>query len=747
MSDDKDFDSRPFSPEPSDQLEALPTRRREQERLLTVFAMICVVISLAIGMWYSGSMHIITTQVRYHLNLIESKSLPYPSETFVGREQELDELVKFINFSNRDHRIVNIVGPPGIRKTTLAIHLGHRMIPNGVLVHYIDMAEFPDKQVKQILAEKVLESAGIISNKSVTVDFEHLKTWARDCYWYNLIILDNCDDTLHYQKEQFLTAIKKIVEASLNVKVLMASRKTVINLNYMKDFKIPELSMTAACDLLRERVPININLTAEDREKIANLTGRIPLALQIVASLLSLSSPPTPKGIILELDKEPIKTLSHDALSEKDKVNTSFSLSYKHLSDRLKMIGSLIAYFPGSFTTEAVIRIHSIIYRRHGIPPERCDNIPEALRSLVECSLLEHNIKTDRYHYHHLIREFFLIQNKKVDYLYKLENFLFGFHYYYSHKLYDSALNFHTHCEPSIYFLDMERHNIQLLLENLAKKMIKQPEEFILTINTLAISMDFDLLTCRFTREEMLQPLHVSLMHLDSYIKQNMVAQDYSSVSWDCRYELKISMPLHQELCTYESLIRHLSKIEYQLYGAEAAVRVYRNRKDTIEHIMNNTVNLTVYIENFWKGFAHYYRLLGLKYEEIDCYRLIVDYTIKGTDLANQCISEKFKYYHNVARLYESIDDYSEAADFYNHSLQDEHDHSMLQKAEIFYKLNRVKFKVHFRSKIATVTTQDTYDIERPCTCSRSAVMHISNVFCIFVVSCAASSMSAYLLK
>ena len=654
-----------------------------------MLAIICGVIALALGMQYSGMIDI-TTQVRYHLNLVQSKSLPYPSETFVGREWELDELIKFINFSNHDHRIVNIVGPPGIGKTTLAIHLGHRMIPSGVLVHYIDMAEFPDKQVKQILAEKVLESAGIILNK--LADFERLKTWARDRYWYNLIILDNCDDTLHYQKEQFLTAIKKIVEASLKVKVLMTGRETVINLDYMKEFKIHELSMTSAYDLLREKVPSDINITAENGERIAVLTGRIPLALKIVTSLLSLSSPLTPESIILELDTDPIKALSHHALSEKDKVNASFNLSYKYLSNHLRVVGSLIAFFPGSFTTEAVIHIHSIIYHGHGMPP-----VLEALRLLVERSLLEHNIRTDRYHYHRLIREFFLVQNKNIDHVNKLESFLSEFHDYYSYKLYNYALTFNTEHKPSLSFLDVERHNIQFLLENLANKLIKQPEEFLLTINAFAISLDFDFLSRRFAREELLQPLRGGLTHLDSFLRQNMETHDYASVKLDCNYEPILSMTFHRLLCTYESLMHHLAETENQFHGPEAAVRVYGDRKDMMEQIVRRTSSTNTYID-FLKRLAHYYHVLGLKDEEIDCHRRLFDYT--GKVLANECKSEKCKY-HDVARLYESQGDYSEAADFYERSLQNEQDQSVMQKAEIVYELFKLNKHLHLYEKTA----------------------------------------------
>ena len=280
---------------------------------------------------YLGVMDIITP-LRYQLNIVQSKSLPYPSKTFVGRQEKLEELTEYISFSNDNFRIVNLVGAPGIGKSTLAIHIGHKMIAAGVTIHYVDIADFPDEQVQQVLAEKILESAQIVTDK--VGNFYHLLKWARSCqYWYNLLILDNCDDALNNQKEKFQEAIERIVKESVNIKVLMTSREISLHLDYLKQCKTYELSLKSACDLLIEKVPVEVNLTSENREAIAKLTGKIPLALQIIASLLMLPSPPSPEEIIRELEKRPIKTLSHDKLPENRQVNASFSLSYRYLSE------------------------------------------------------------------------------------------------------------------------------------------------------------------------------------------------------------------------------------------------------------------------------------------------------------------------------------------------------------------------------------------------------------------------------
>ena len=633
----------------------------------------------------------IVTPLRYQVNLIQSRSLTFPSKTFVGRQKKLEDLTEYISFSNDNFRIVNVVGAPGIGKSTLATHVGHKMIASGVTVHYINIAEFPDEQVQQVLAAKVLESAQIVTNK--VGDFSRLLKWARDCYWYNLLILDNCDDALNNQKESFQKAIERIVEESVNVKVLMTSREIFLHLDYLKQCKIDELSLESACDLLIEMVPAEIKLTSESREAIANLTGKIPLALQIIASLLTSPSAPSPEEIIWELEKHPIKTLSHDKLPENRQVNVSFSLSYKYLSKELQIIGSYLAYFPGSFTKEAAA--YSIAHLMHGTSYEhKEDMVVSGLRSLVERSLLEHDARSqteERFHYHRLIREFFHIQNG--DHESKLESFLSGFHRFYSNALYHTAISFNVNHKRSLAFLDTERHNIQLLLDDLAAHKINQQEEFISVITALAIALDTDFLTCRFTREELLKPLKNGLTHLDHHVMKYMTQLSPGPVKFDCDYEPQISFTSHRLVCSYETLIHNVAEIENQIHGSEFALRVYGDRKDIMESIKQSQ-NIEPYLE-FMKRLAHYYQIEGFKDEEIECYKRINEHRRIFTEII--CKEEKCRYV-DVARMHVSLGNDREAANFYELSLSKEH-LGVLQKVEIFLELVKIYEHLHLYDK------------------------------------------------
>ena len=115
--------------------------------------MLCLLTGVVIaGVWFNGK-HYINT-LAYYQNLYHSKSLPYSIEAFIGREKEMKEVMELVDSDNSKLRIVSIVGPPGIGKSTLAIHVGHDMVAQGVVVYHVDMVEVSSMQS---LAEKVLD--------------------------------------------------------------------------------------------------------------------------------------------------------------------------------------------------------------------------------------------------------------------------------------------------------------------------------------------------------------------------------------------------------------------------------------------------------------------------------------------------------------------------------------------------------------------------------------------------------------
>ena len=297
-----------------------------------------------------------TKLVRY------SETLPYPSNNFVGRENELRNLTEQLKFDDSTVRVLNIIGPPGFGKSTLAIHLGHRLIDQKVHVYYINMAEFLDRNVEVVLAEKIL------GNKK-HVNFDELLKWVREVNKEKLVfILDNCDKILNKQAKHFKQIIMKIIQASTNVKIITTSREFPLGLEY-HSYQLRELSPDGAISLLDQKLS-HLSLSLKEKERIAELTGNVPLALHIVASLLLQPHPPSPAKVIKELENDPLEE-SH------------------------RRAAYFLSLFPGSFAKTSAIGVCLEYQKSEGIVGD-CALLSD---SLVHRSLLEYNEQSKRYLY------------------------------------------------------------------------------------------------------------------------------------------------------------------------------------------------------------------------------------------------------------------------------------------------------------------------------------------------------------
>ncbi len=206
------------------------------------------------------------------LTTSRSRSLPHPIPNFVGREEEVGKLLKALQCESDSPRIMSITGSPGFGKSTLAIHVGHKLIDEGIVVSYVDMNEVPSMHV---LAEKVFDSDDdFVVVKEITVD--RLYRWSKELSKRVLLILDNCDERLETNKDEFQAVIAKLALSSNfeNLKVLTTSRRKVMYTVKYESLDIPELSMTQGCALLQD---VASSIDDLHCEQITSLTGSVPL--------------------------------------------------------------------------------------------------------------------------------------------------------------------------------------------------------------------------------------------------------------------------------------------------------------------------------------------------------------------------------------------------------------------------------------------------------------------------------------
>ena len=597
------------------------------------------IVPLALN-FYNNYIH---EWVLYRMNLLDSRSLPFVDhKIFVGRELSKSQIIQEIHKPHPP--IISIVGPPGFGKSTLAIHIGHAMVADGYLVNYVDMSEVSGKQA---LAEKILAGAsGIVVIKNVTV--ERLYVWARRLNQRTLLILDNCDVILH-NTTYLQTVAEKLLENSPRLKILITSRKAVKQLDQFT-YPLENLSSQASCDLLLQRVTYHEGLNSTTCESIASLTGNVPLALQVVGAILNDVSSPDVMTIVHKLEHDLIPTLSPEDLPVEKRVNASIYLSYQYLTTELQNIGRYIANFPGSFDEEAACGI-LISITNNSIT---CSEIAKYLEDLVKRSLLDYDRRRNRYQFHTLIREFFLVVSKEATGENETNQFLIHFQSLYTNVLQTLTKQFKNNYVQALTELDMERHNILLLLAYLGhpSPMIDDTSE-LLAIFTVQSSLDSSFLNCRFSSKELLEPVSSIVKHLSQ--KLNLLLKQPVSVTIFSYY-----------FKNHVFMVIHLADLAEELNGASEAVQVFTAEEQIIanmEQEQSNEVSDSIVL--FYRRLSDYYWLLEEHDKVKECNEKILRLT---RNLLADCEPGNCQY-RDIGMVCYDIRDYARSARFLQSAL------------------------------------------------------------------------------
>ena len=105
-----------------------------------------------------------------------------------------------------------------------------------------------------------------------------------------LLIFDNCDELLHKHKDAFQNLMKKLVKQSRFLSAMLTAKQMTSFLGSFRNFTLRELSTDSAANVL-QKLSSKINKTTA--LEITSLVGNVPLALQVIGSLLKDIDPST----------------------------------------------------------------------------------------------------------------------------------------------------------------------------------------------------------------------------------------------------------------------------------------------------------------------------------------------------------------------------------------------------------------------------------------------------------------------
>jgi predicted ATPase/transcriptional regulator with XRE-family HTH domain len=337
---------------------------------------------------------------------VHPNNLPASLTTFIGREKEQAEILKWIG----THRLVTLTGSGGVGKTRISLKVGEQVLDeyaNGVWL--VELAPLSDPE---LLPQSVASALGIVT-QSTRSHTELLINFLRPKM--ALLILDNCEHLLDASAHLADTLLKHCP----HLKILATSREPLGILGevvyHMPSLRLPDIQQTLekfreyeSVRLFEERAQLvqpDFKLTMENASSIAQICSRldgIPLAIELAAARVYMIST---AQIAVRLDNR-FNLLTgggRTTLPRQQTLRASIDWSWNLISNPERALLRRLTIFAGGWTLEAA---ESVCSAAGDIKPQE---VLELMTQLVAKSLVIANRQSGRerrFHLHETIRQY-----------------------------------------------------------------------------------------------------------------------------------------------------------------------------------------------------------------------------------------------------------------------------------------------------------------------------------------------------
>jgi len=296
--------------------------------------------------------------------LIRKIRLPAPQTSFIGREQEIQELIRLIR--KPDCRLITIIGQGGIGKTRLSIEAARkcaRYFSDGVFFVPVETCPSIDHLILAI-AKSLELTIDVVINAVGTKSqvFEFL--FNRSC----LLVLDSFEHLVSIA--EFLVELLKFAP---KVKLIVNSRES-LSLKSEWIFHLEGLAYYSSGGIFFDGQPDAVKLfiaraqqsnsraiNFDDQQKsavyqICEFVDGMPLGIEMAAAWSDLLQP---SEIVQEIQKslDFLTTNKQDIPEKHHSLRIIFDHTWQGLSEKDKLIFSKMAVFHGEFDLQAAQNI------------------------------------------------------------------------------------------------------------------------------------------------------------------------------------------------------------------------------------------------------------------------------------------------------------------------------------------------------------------------------------------------------
>jgi DNA-binding SARP family transcriptional activator/Tfp pilus assembly protein PilF len=321
-------------------------------------------------------------------------SLPRDVSTFTGRQQEIAELLGQLDPKGAAACVLTIDGMAGVGKTTLAVHLAHRLwleFPDGTL--FLDLCGTSGAREPLDTAtalDRLLRQLGIPSESIPSGLDDRAALWRAELSRRRILyVLD--DATEHDQLRHLLPNLP----GSL---AIVTSRHRLAGLDDVQPLSLEVLPQSDAVELFGRIVGRHRSLDTEEAARLVGLCGRLPLAIQLVGNRLRHRPAWRVADLSARLanpDRTPGRRLSEIRAGNRT-LAALFAVSYQGLAEEERRAFRLLGIYPGAEIStdcaEVLMDVDVDIGER-----------------LLE-SLLDHHLLSEprpgRYRFHDLVAEY-----------------------------------------------------------------------------------------------------------------------------------------------------------------------------------------------------------------------------------------------------------------------------------------------------------------------------------------------------